>query len=238
MALRYMQFNVPVVFDFLEKHRHVLTVRGYDYHTEFAKVEDLDATIQRVKVCEVKKESDLNGFVALSGFKTTREWWKQINIFCKGRKWLYRVTIIDDGVIDAQERDYEEREHRRAHNLIDEGVPGFSVDRNAYRDENDPTTIEEYNIYDGMTHSLDVRRTPSLRDPALVDLTAAKAQAHRERLDADERATERKHERMREMYGEQMQAAPTRDTHDPEKIMRTSNAEQALKALCGNSYAA
>jgi hypothetical protein len=118
-------------------------------------------------------------------------------------------------------------------NMAFDDVPGFTVDRNAYRDENDPTTIEEYNIYDNMTHSLDVRR-----GPALVDLTAAKAQAHRDRIDADERAAELKRERLREIYGEQMQAAPTQETHNPERIMRTSNAEQALKALCVNSYAA
>ena len=219
MSLRYMQFNVPVVFDFLQKHRHVLTVRGYDYHTEFAKVADLNATIQRVKVCEVKTIEDLNGFVALSGFKTTREWWKQINIFCKGHKWLYRVTIIDEEGLSAQEQEREEREHRR-----------MFAKQNAWSNEEEIAEI--------LSHPLDIRSEPSMRDPTLVDLTAAKAQAHADRIDADERAADRKRERLREIYGEQMQAAPTQEAHDPERIMRVSSAEQALQALCGNSYAA
>jgi uncharacterized phage-like protein YoqJ len=113
-------------------------------------------------------------------------------------------------------------------NMTFDDVPGFSVDRNAYRDENDPTTIEEYNIYDDMTHSLDVRRGPALQDPALIDLTAAMAQAHRDRIDADERAAECKRERLREIYGEQTHAAPTQETHDPEKIKQVSNAEILL----------
>jgi len=199
MTLRYMGFNVPVVREFLEKHQHVVTVRGYDYHTEFAKVADLNVTIQRVKVCEIMQESDLNGFVTLSGFKTTRVWWKQIKIFCKGRMWLYRVSIIDDVVIDTQRQE----PHLERDQPIDE------------------------------MHPLDIRTSPELRDPALVDLQPFKDEARADRIRKQEEATARKQERMREMYGEQMHAAPTMGTHDPDKIMQVSNAEMALKGLCG-----
>lgn len=221
MALRYMQFNVKKVFDFLGKHRHVLTVRGYDYHTEFANVADLNVTIRRVKVCEIKQESDLNGFVTLSGFKTASEWWTQIKIFCKGRMWLYRCTIIDEE-LNAPER---EQQH------IDD-APGFTVDRNAYRDENDPTTIEEYNIYDDMRHPGDIRRGAELRDPGLVDLQPFRDVARVERIRKDEEATARKQERMRELYGEQNHAAaPTQDMHNPDKIKSVSSAERTLARL-------
>lgn len=203
MTLRYMAFNVPVVFAFLKEHNHVLTVRGFDYRTEYAKVADLNATIQRVKVCEIMQESDLKGFVTLSGFKTTRPWWKQIKRLCKGRMWLYRVSIIDDDVIDSQEREYELREHQRAYNLIDD------------------------------THPLDIRASPEIRDPALVDLQPFRDAARLERIRKQEEATAQRREQMREMYGEQMHAAaPTQDTHNPDKIKAVSNAEMALKAMC------
>ena len=201
-----MAFGVLCVRDFLAANGHVLTVRGYDYRTGSATVRDLnDIRISRKKVCEILTENELAGFVPLSGFKTAAAWMKQIKRFCKGRKWLYRVQIIDDDVIDAQERDYEEREHRRAYNLIDD------------------------------VHPLDIRSEPAMKDPALIDLQPFKDAAHADRLDADERAAERKRERLREIYGEQMQAAPTQEAHDPEKIMKMSNAEPALKTLCGNS---
>lgn len=195
-----MAFGVLCVRDFLAANGHVLTVRGYDYRTGSATVRDLnDIRISRKKVCEILTENELAGFVPLSGFKTAAAWMKQIKRFCKGRMWLYRVCIDDDD-ISKQERDYETREHRKPNNLIDE-APGFVVDRNAYRDEKDPTTIEEYNVYDDMSHALDIRGTASLRDPALVDLTASRAQAHRDRIDADDRAAERKRDRMRARYG-------------------------------------
>ena len=234
MTLRYMAFNVPVVFDYLREHNYVLTVRGYDYKTEYAKVADLNATIKRVKVCEITEEEELDSFVVLSGFKTTREWWKQIKIFCKGRKWLYRVHIIDEIVSDtpaqrrernqqligeyglsAQEIKRDEREHQREFER-----------QNAWSNEDEIAEI--------LSHPLDIRTEPVLRDPALVDLQSFKAAARADRIKKEEEATERKHERLREMFGEQMCAAPTQDTHNPEKIMRLSGAELALKDLCGD----
>jgi hypothetical protein len=131
---------------------------------------------------------------------------------------------MNDYGLSIQEQD--RREHQREFEQA-----------NAWSNEDEIKEIIDANIHQ-YDHPLDIRNDPSMRDPALVDLTAAKAQAHRDRIDADERAAELKRERLREIYGEQMQAAPTQEAHDPEKIMRTSSAEQALKALCGNSYAA
>jgi len=55
--------------------------------------------------------------------------------------------------------------------------------------------------YNDVGHPLDIRNDPAMRDPALVDLTASKAQAHRDRIDADARAAERRRDRLRARYG-------------------------------------
>lgn len=214
MTLRYMAFNVPVVFNYLKEHNHVLTVRGFDYRTEYAKVADLDVTIQRVQVCEINQENDLAGFVALSGFKTTRQWWQQIKRLCKGRMWLYRVTTIDEEGLSPVEREREEKELQR-----------MFEEQNAWSNEEEIAEI--------LSHPLDIRTEPVLRDPALVDLQPFRVAVHEERIEREDAAIQRKHERMRELFGEQMCAAPTPDTHDPERIKSVSSAELALKELCG-----
>ena len=203
MIISTMRFGVPVVRDFLAQHGCVLTVRGYDYRSETAIVPDLDnIRIKRKKICEIKSVDDLAGFVPLSGFKTARDWWVQIRRFCKGRMYLYRVSI-DDDYISQQERDYEKREQQK---LFIDDTPGFKVNRTEYRYMDGSTSMEEYNVYDDMSHSLDVRNDPALHDPALVDLSGYKEQAHRDRLEAERRAAERKRERLRKKYAEQMRA--------------------------------
>ena len=82
-------------------------------------------------------------------------------------------------------------------------------------------------------HPLDIRTEPVLRDPALVDLQPFRVAVHKERIEREDAAIQRKHERMRELFGEQMYAAPTQDTHDPERIKSVSSAERVLKELCG-----
>ena len=131
---------------------------------------------------------------------------------------------MNDHGLSIQEQEQDRREHQKEFEQA-----------NAWSNDDEIAEILYESVHG---HPLDIRNDPSMRDPALIDLQPFKDAAHRDRIDADERAAERKRERMREIYGEQMQAAPTRDTHDPERIMRMSNAEQALKALCGNSYAA
>ena len=207
MIISTMRFGVPVVRDFLAEHGCVLTVRGYDYRSGTAIVPDLgNIRIKRKKLGEIKTEEDLNGFVPLSGFKTARDWWVQIRRFCKGRMYLYRVQI-DDDYISQQERDYEKREHQRAtKQLVIDDVPGFEVNRTRYKYMDGSTSMEEYNVYDDMSHSLDIRSDPALHDPALVDLSGYKEQAHRERLEAEARRAERRRERLRKKYAEQMRA--------------------------------
>jgi hypothetical protein len=131
---------------------------------------------------------------------------------------------MNDYGLSIQEQD--RREHQREFEQA-----------NAWSNEDEIKEIIDANIHQ-YDHPLDIRSEPSMKDPALIDLQPFKDAAHADRIRKEEEATQRKHERLREIYGEQMQAAPTRETHDPEKIMRMSNAEQALKALCGNSYAA
>lgn len=80
-------------------------------------------------------------------------------------------------------------------------------------------------------HPLDIRTSAELRDPALVDLQPFRVAVHKERIELEEAATQRKHERMREIFGEQMYAAPTQDTHDPDKIKSLSCAERTLARL-------
>ena len=83
------------------------------------------------------------------------------------------------------------------------------------------------------SHPLDIRTDAALDDPALVDLETCQAAVHEERLQKEEAQLQKRQQRLREMYGEQMQAAPTQEEHNPEKIMKVSSAEDALKALCG-----
>jgi hypothetical protein len=83
------------------------------------------------------------------------------------------------------------------------------------------------------THPLDIRASPEIRDPELVDLQPYRDLVRAERIQKEKDAATARHERMREIFGEQMHAAPTQDTHDPDKIKSVSSAEQALKELCG-----
>ena len=48
-----------------------------------------------------------------------------------------------------------------------------------------------------MSHPLDIRSDPSLRDPALVDLQPWRDAARQERIDAEQKAFERRRERRR-----------------------------------------
>jgi len=196
MGISSMAFRVACVRDFLSQHGYVVTVRGYNYKSENAVVPDLgNARIKRKKLGEIRSMKDIEGFVPLSGFKTARDWWRQIRQFCKGRMYLYRVQIDDDH-ISEQERRYEEKEQRT---LFDD-TPGYVVDRSRFRDWDDVTPAEEYNAYDNCSHALDIRSDPVLRDPALVDLSEYKATAHQDRLEAEARAKERRRERLRQRY--------------------------------------
>ena len=198
-----MSFGVPRVRDFLNSNGHVVTVRGYYYRSTRATVPQLnDVPVVRKCLGEVVGENDLKPFVSLSGFNTARDWYNQIMRFCKGRKWAYLVKIDDDH-ISKMERDYEKREQQK---LFIDDVPGFAVNRTEYRYMDGSTSMEEYNVYDDMSHSLDIRRDPALHDPALVDLSGYKEQAHRERLEAEARRAERRRERLRKKYAEQMRA--------------------------------
>lgn len=70
---------------------------------------------------------------------------------------------------------------------------------NIYRDIDDPTPIEEYTVFSGeMNHALDIRHES--RDPADIDLQPFREAAHADRLQREERATQRKHERMRKKF--------------------------------------
>lgn len=172
-----MAFGVRQVRDFLAKNGCVLTVRGYDYNTTAATVPELnDMRIKRKKVCEIKTIDDLDGFVPLSGFGTGSEWWVQIKRFCKGRMWLYRVQI-DDTYTSKMEQDYEKREQQQLKNIFHTADREFAE-----------------------THPLDIRGIDT--DPALVDLQPFKDAAHADRIQREARATQRRHERMRERYQE------------------------------------
>lgn len=174
-----MAFGVRQVRDFLAYHSCVLTVRGYDYKTTSAIVPELDGIrIKRKMVCEIKSIDDLNGFVALSGFGTSAEWWVQIQRFCRGRMWLYRVQI-DDTWLSRQEQDKEKIEQQR-----------LFTEQNAWSNE------EEI-----IGHPLDIRGIDT--DPALVDLQPHKDAVHEERIQREARQAERRRGHMRERAGEQ-----------------------------------
>ena len=81
-------------------------------------------------------------------------------------------------------------------NNIDD-TPGFVVDRTRYKYMDGSTSTEEYNIYDDMSHSLDIRNDPALHDPADIDLQPFKDAAHADRLATDARRAEARRERMR-----------------------------------------
>jgi len=189
-----MSFGVPQVRDFLKYNGYVLTVRGYDYNTGSARVPNLDnILIKRAKVCEIKVIDDLDNFVPLSGFGTAAEWWVQIRRFCKGKMYLYRVTLDEE---------ITTRESPQRSPFIDEPKQGFTADRHKFRSEYGSTTTEEYNVYDDQSHALDIRDDPALTDPALVDLQPFKDTAHADRLQRDRRRAERRKEHMRTQQGQ------------------------------------
>ena len=198
-----MSFGVKQVRQFLADSGHVVTVRGYYYKSTRATVPQLnDAQIIRKCLGEVVGENDLKPFVPLSGFKTARDWMKQITRFCKGRKWAYLVKI-DDNQISRMERDYEKREHQQVTKQLSiDDIPGFEVNRTEYKYMDGSTATEEYNIYDDMSHSLDIRSDPGLRDPADIDLQPFKDAAHADRIQREARRAERKRERMWKKYAE------------------------------------
>ena len=193
-----MSFGVKQVRQFLADSGHVVTVRGYYYKSTRATVPQLnDAPIIRKCLGEVVGENDLIPFVPISGFSSVRSWYNQIMQFRKGRKWAYLVKI-DDNQISRMERDYEKREQQQAtkQSTIDD-TPGFKVNRTRYKYMDGSTATEEYNIYDDMSHSLDIRSDPALRDPADIDLQPFRDAAHADRLATDARRAERRRERMR-----------------------------------------
>jgi len=193
-----MSFGVPQVRDFLKYNGYVLTVRGYDYNTGSARVPNLDnIMIKRVKVCEIKLIDDLDNFVPLSGFGTAAEWWIQIRRFCKGKMYLYRVTLDEDIPELTPTRESPQRSL-----FIDEPEMGFTADRHKFRSDYGSTSTEEYNIYDDQSHSLDIRDDPALTDPALVDLQPFKDAAHTDRLQRDRRRAERREGYMRTQQGQ------------------------------------
>jgi len=199
-----MAFQVPRVRDFLAEHGHVVTVRGYDYRSKTATVGNLDnIRVTRRNLGEVHTIEDIKEYVPLSGFKTAREWWKQIKVFCGDRMFLYLVKI-DDAHISQRERSYEEKEQQRA----------------------------RQDVLNLVEHPTDAQKHPSMRDPALVDLSSYREAAQQKRDDDERRRRREKQERMREQYSEQMRSivAPIQ-RQTPWEIMQVSDAENLLSEI-------
>lgn len=94
--IRKMQFNVPCVYEYLEDHGFVYTVRAYLYKTHFAKVDGI-GTVRRTKIGDVHERDDLEDFVYGSGFASIDEWWTAIQQFTKSKKkYLYKVEVVYD----------------------------------------------------------------------------------------------------------------------------------------------
>ena len=79
----------------------------------------------------------------------------------------------------------------------------IDMNSDAYQDVDDPTPIEEYNLYLGkLAHPVD--RADNLRefhDDFMIDLQPYRDAAHAERMQRDAAAAERQRERMRERSG-------------------------------------
>lgn len=62
-------------------------------------------------------------------------------------------------------------------------------------------------------HPLDIRTSAELRDPAMVDLQPFRVAVHKERIEREDAAIQRKHERMRESCSVSRQVQHQRRTH-------------------------
>lgn len=191
-----MDFDVREVRGFLSRTGYVLTVRGYDYRTIYAAVPSLGGIqIMRKKICEITTPADLAGFLPLSGFRTVAEWWRNITRFCKGKMYLYRVTLIKKQ--DKQKQDSAKLEQQRFRDAELVEIPK----QQRFRDWDAPTPAEDYNVFAGtMQHPHDIRDEPT--DPALVNLQPFKDAAKLQREQKAASAAEAKRARMRKQQAD------------------------------------
>ena len=86
-----------------------------------------------------------------------------------------------------RERDYEKIEQHRTF-----------AEQNAWSNED-----EINGIINEAIHPMDIRRDPSMQDPALVDLQPYKDAAHADRMQRERRQAERRREYLRTKYNGQ-----------------------------------
>lgn len=86
---------IPSLTDFLRVHKCIYTVRMFKYRGSSTYVENV-GMCRRSFVGPVCMVSDLEAYVALSGFDDADSWWKAAKIYIKpGQpKYLYRLEVV------------------------------------------------------------------------------------------------------------------------------------------------
>jgi len=89
-----MKFNVPVVKKCLIDEGEVYTVRSYKSFDRFGVVTVDGVDYLRERLHQINTEFDIVGYLGLSGFESTMDWWNKIKGFGAVGGYMYHLSPL------------------------------------------------------------------------------------------------------------------------------------------------